>query len=60
MHEPFYYYRHTQNSRWEFSEKDEVSFYMKEVYLLNKDIETDVLEKVYLRSDPYTPRRLHL
>jgi len=59
MYEPFYYDRYTHNSRWEFSEKDEVSFYMEEMAALNKDIETDICEKadVVVYASPYTTRR---
>ena len=46
MHEPFYYDRYTYNSRQEFSEKDEVSFYMEERVALNKEIETDACERI--------------
>ena len=57
MHEPFYYDRYTYNSRQEFSEKDEVSFYMEERVSLNKDIETDVCEKVDVVVYNHVPRR---
>lgn len=57
MYEPFYYDRYTYNSRQEFSEKDEVSFYMEERVILNKDIETDVCEKVDVVVYNHVPRR---